>query len=185
MAREARFDAARLDINAFAAAAGQLEGEAPQSDFARLQDSLMQTPGDMAPPAVRWTATGALRSLPGGATQPWLQLDARSQATLQCQRCLQPVTVGLDIDRWFRFVGDEAEAARLDEASEEDVLVASSRLNLLELLEDELILALPLVPMHEVCTQPLPMPAPDLEASADEPHPFAALTALRRPGGKA
>ena len=54
-----------------------------------------------------------------------------------------------------------------------------------------LLLALPIVPRHELCPQPLPMAVGEevLEDDVPErPHPFAALQALKSgkgPGGKA
>ena len=61
------------------------------------------------------------------------------------------------------------------------LLALPPTLDLIELLEDELLLALPLVPRHEACPEPLPMSAGEVsEGEADdEPHPFAALAALR------
>jgi uncharacterized protein len=48
-------------------------------------------------------------------------------------------------------------------------------------VEDELLLALPIVPMHERCPMPLPMAADEAPATeeTDRPHPFAALAALK------
>jgi uncharacterized protein len=100
----------------------------------------------------------------------------------------------LQVDRRFRFVRTEAEAARLDEDSDDDVLVLEPRLDLAELLEDEFILALPIVPMHDSCPQPLLTPAqpglrPGVAAQdanatqAERPNPFAALAALRKKPG--
>ena len=107
-------------------------------------------------------------------------LQARASVPLQCQRCLQQVLQDLNVDRRFRFVRSEEEAERLDESSEDDVLVLGPRLDLQELLEDELILALPLVPKHDgPCPAPLPMPLDELEDEAPAPSPFAALAALR------
>jgi uncharacterized protein len=57
--------------------------------------------------------------------------------------------------------------------------VASRHLDLHGLVEDELLLALPLVPMHEHCPRQLPMSAGDAEV-APAPKPFAALASLRR-----
>lgn len=185
MARERGFEARRLDLPAFAAAGATLAGEAAQADLARLRDNLMPLPADAAPAPVRWSARGELRPVSGGAPQPWLHLEVDSTVTLQCQRCLQPMLSPLTVDRWFRFVADEDEAARLDEEVEEDVLAVSRSFDLLALVEDELILALPIVPRHEACPEPL-LPT---QAAADEPdaeesqHPFAALAALRRPPG--
>ncbi len=78
-------------------------------------------------------------------------------------------------------MASEAEAERLDAESDDDHLVLVPRLDLLALVEDELILELPLVPRHEgICPEPLPQPAAD-EAPVDErPNPFAALAALRK-----
>ena len=66
----------------------------------------------------------------------------------------------------------------MDAESEDDVLAISRSLDVPELLEDELLLALPLVPRHEVCPEPLPVPEEAPEEKA--PHPFAALAALKK-----
>jgi uncharacterized protein len=90
------------------------------------------------------------------------------------------------VARTLRFVPTEEEAARLDEAEEEeDVLALPRALNLHELIEDELILALPLVPRHEQCPEPLPwepeMPTAPAEVPGEEvAHPFAALARLKQ-----
>jgi len=183
MAKDRNADPRRLDVYAFASTAGALAGEWPQRDFTRLTDSLMPTPGDTLPPPVAWSAAGEARPVSGAAPECWLRLEAHSTVTLQCQRCLQPMAEAVAIDRDFRFVHDEDEAARLDEESEDDVLVASRSFDLRELVEDELILALPLVPRHASCPQPLPMSAADEEVDDEAPNPFAALAALRRPPG--
>jgi uncharacterized protein len=184
MARERAFDLHRLDVRAFTAAAATLQGEAAQATFTRLADSVLALPGDSLPPPVAWQAQGEQRPAPGGPAQPWLHLQAQTRVALQCQRCLQPMHEALQVDRWFRFVDNEDEAARLDEESEDDVLVVSRAFDLAELLEDELILALPIVPRHEQCPEPLPLPADDDDAEEEAaPNPFAALAALRRPPG--
>jgi uncharacterized protein len=97
----------------------------------------------------------------------------------------------LRVDRWFHFVETEALAAELDDDSEDDVLVQSSAFDLQELIEDELLLAQPVVPRHETCPQPLPL-KPDISINADDvadtatsarpAHPFAALAALKKSG---
>jgi uncharacterized protein len=92
----------------------------------------------------------------------------------------------IDIDRWIRFVDTESEAAALDVDSDDDVLALPRHLDARELIEDELLLALPLVPRHEVCPEPLPVPdaaaEPAAEVEAERPNPFAALAALKRGG---
>ena len=179
---ESRFDPRRVDIRSFAATAAHREDDTPVSDFLRLNESTLQLPGDVPPATVHWAADGEERQSVGGAPEIWLHLHAQTDVTLECQRCLQPYRQPLMPERWFRFASDEDEAARLDEESEDDVLVLTRWVDLLELIEDELILSLPLVPRHDECPQPLTVPdetAPDETPAA---HPFAALANWRRKG---
>lgn len=191
---------AALDLSALAQKAQPLSGQAWLTDFARLlQDLPTLAERASSELAVAWSAraewrdaVSAAAALPGAqarstqaAPQLWLHLQAQADVPQVCQRCLSPYPQPVEVDRWFRFVADEATALAEDDASEEDVLVLDPRFNLHQLLEDELLLALPLVPMHEVCPEPVRMSAGDLgDASADasaaeRPNPFAALAALK------
>jgi uncharacterized protein len=62
---------------------------------------------------------------------------------MECQRCLTPVDVPLDVERSFRFVADEATAEALDDECDEDLLALSREFDLRELIEDELLMACP------------------------------------------
>ena len=89
------------------------------------------------------------------------------------------------MDRWFRFVANEAAAEAEDDDCEEDLLALEPRPNLHELLEDELLMELPLVPMHEVCPVLVVMQAadPGVGHADDEPQrrpPFAELARLKK-----
>jgi uncharacterized protein len=90
--------------------------------------------------------------------------------------------VPLAIDQRLRFVRGEAQAEALDAEIEEDVLALSKSLDLRELVEDELLLALPIVPRHGVCPQPLPLLQGDAAPPDEVPereNPFAALQGLK------
>lgn len=145
--------------------------------------------GDGRADHIAWSATGSTRRVSGGEDGIWLALTAAAPVRMQCQRCLQPVAITLAVDRRLRFVRGEEEAARLDEESDDDVLELRPREDLRSLIEDELILALPLVPRHERCPEPLnaaefgaaSRSSSDAASDADTPpHPFADLAALRR-----
>lgn len=172
----------RLDVAAFCRSGEALSGEWPAVDLQRLADgAVAEAPASDWPP-VRWHLQGEERPVAGAEPEIWLRLEVQAEARPSCQRCLQPAAQVLLVDRWFRFVRNETEAAELDADSEDDVLVLSRVLDCREWIEDELLLALPIVPMHEQCPKPLPMTAdaaaePELE---ERPHPFAALAALRR-----
>ncbi len=185
VASKAPWNPDRLDMRAFAQAGARLSAEEALSRFERL---LAEVPGGVESGGwqVHWTATGELRPGARGAEPSvWLHLLAEAELPLACQRCLAPVPVRLTVDRWFRFVADEATAAAEDEESDEDVLALEPRPSLRELIEDELLMELPLVPMHDACPQPVPMVAGRLDAAADavEParkNPFEALAQLKK-----
>lgn len=151
------------------------------AELERLSGECHPQGGDVAP--VQWAVQGELRPDASGRPAVWLQVGAHLDLPVTCQRCLGAVPVPLTVDRWFRFVDDEATAEAQDEASEEDVLALEPRPDLLVLIEDELLMELPLVPMHLVCPEPLTGPheeaAPDSDGPARE-NPFAALAKLRQ-----
>jgi uncharacterized protein len=176
------FDPLRLDVAAFARDAGRLDGRWPLRQFERVAQAAHPDTPPAEADEVAWHARGERRLPRGGEPQPWLHLQAEARLSLQCQRCLGPVPVALDVRRSFLFVADEDAAALADADSEHDVLALTRALDLRELVEDELVLALPLVPRHEVCQVPLPLTENPEEPQHEEPNPFAALAVLKRGG---
>ncbi|MEK8049905.1 DUF177 domain-containing protein [Ideonella sp. DXS22W] len=174
-------DPLRLDVAAFAADGAALDGQWPGASLERLADT--QTPPQDVPLAeVRWQAAGERRPVTGGEAELWLSLSADTRVWLTCQRCLQPFEVPLSLSRRIRFVRGESQAEALDAESEDDVLALSRSLDLRELVEDELLLDLPIVPRHAVCPQPLPTGSPADEAgeaASPRENPFAVLRQLK------
>ncbi len=118
-----------------------------------------------------------------------LQVDA--VAPLTCQRCLGTVDVVLAVRRSYRFVADEAAAQALDAQIEDDVLVTSRSFDLQALVEDELLLHLPIVALHDVCPDSATLRdaaaasvVTDAPGADKDEHPFAALASLRKPDGR-
>jgi uncharacterized protein len=190
-------DPLRLNVAHFAADALEAEGDWAIAELPRLADSECPLDGgsplkvraDAPKPAprsasdltrrVRWHATGSHRPV-GGENQVWMHLQADADVVLQCQRCLRPLDEAVQVDRHFRFVTDEDAAAALDDEIEDEVLVLSKSLNLRDLVEDEMLLALPLVPRHDVCPEAIPMQFGDVEAVEEKANPFASLALLRK-----
>jgi len=172
-------DPKRLDIAAFAALGGDLGGEIAVAAMARLAAATLPPADGSSRPDVQWRATGERLPLAGAGVRPSLLVSAAADVTLECQRCLRPMRVALRAERRIFFVEGEDAAAALDAESDDDVLALTPALDLPELVEDELLLALPLVPRHDVCPEPLPRALRD-EADAAEDHPFAALAALKQ-----
>ena len=173
------FAPAHLNVAEFAQAGGQLSGAEPLARFERLAAEAVESIDGLQ---VAWVAEGQQRHDAGGRAEPWMHLQANVELPMTCQRCLAPVRTRIEADRWFRFVADEETAATLDEELEEDVLVASRDFDLLGLVEDELLMELPITPRHEVCPQDVSLSAqdPDFDSTETErPNPFAALAKLR------
>ncbi|MDE1183678.1 DUF177 domain-containing protein [Paraburkholderia sp.] len=192
-----------LDIFEFARSARQAAGVVRVSQLPRM---LNEVPAD-APDrdaAFTWQAEGSTQpELQDDGTegpQPYLRLALHGAAWLTCQRCLTPYNQAFNADAIYRIVNTEAEADEfpLDE-DEVDVIVGSRQFDLVDLIEEELLLTIPLVPKHEVCPEVHESlvsgvsgaDGEDEEAAADEagagdeperPNPFAALEGLKQGG---
>ena len=173
------FDARRLDVRQFAQQGGVLAGDETIGAFPRLKAE-SEGRGDDMP--VRWSARGEIRN--AGHVQPdvWVHVEADTALPMICQRCLGNVDVKVAVDRWFRFVADEATAAAEDDESEEDVLAESRSFDLLELVEDELLMDLPVAPRHVICPVLPNFSAGEAEfedAQGKRENPFQVLAKLK------
>jgi len=172
------FNPHSVDIAAFARRGEAASGALALTGFDRLCGEAHPEARPAPADQVHWKANAEARSVRAGGTEAWLHLHVDAHLSLVCQRCLQPVAAALHFDRSFRFVADEKQAAAIDADIEEDVLVLSRNFDLVELIEDELLLALPLVPRHEVCPQPLAGPT-DPVAFDERINPFDVLSELK------
>ncbi|WP_048441213.1 DUF177 domain-containing protein [Caenimonas sp. SL110] len=174
-----QFSAGRLDVKSFAEDGSSLHGEVPVREFARI---FAETQGRAVDSQVAWSAQGELRN-PGHVNpQVWLHLKASTELPLTCQRCMGPVDVPIAFDRSFRFVADEETAATQDDESEEDVLALSRTFDLVELIEDEILMEMPIAPFHEICPESVQLSAVDdgfEEAGGARENPFAVLETLK------
>ena len=176
---ENQFAPSRLDVKALALSTGELSGCDLLSRYERLAEDLQGHGPDLA---LNWRARGESRLGAAGQAEPWLHLKVEAALPMVCQRCMGPISIPIAIDREFRFVANEEDAAAQDDGSEEDLLVLSREFNLHELIEDELLMGLPLIPRHDVCPTAVKLEAvdPDFEANtASKPNPFAVLAKLQ------
>ncbi len=132
---------------------------------------------------VNWQALAELRAGATGQTDLWLHLQAEASVPLTCQRCMAVAQTPLQVNQWYRFVATEEIAMAQDDASQEDLLVMAPQFDLFALLEDELLMALPLVPMHDECPVLPEFSAGVIDVPDDgpgKPNPFAALAQLKK-----
>ncbi|UUM21218.1 DUF177 domain-containing protein [Mycoavidus sp. SF9855] len=144
-----------FDVFAFVRNQQQACGEVLVQDLPRILNEV--TPDTLAHhSALRWTVTGEIRQelAAGGkaVAVSYLRLALQGQLWLACQRCLEPYEEQLAIDIWYRVVESNAQADAVPVNDEQvDVIVGSRRFDLIDLIDEELLLSLPLVPKHAVC----------------------------------
>ena len=179
-----RFNPRHLTVEIFANEGASLQQTSALAPMDRLCASVQ---GSVEGLEVQWQLQGETRTSRYGAKpQVWLRLQATAQVPMTCQRCMSEASIALKIDQSYRFVATESEALAEDEDSTEDLLVLSRDFDVLELLEDELIMALPPIAKHTVCPISPSMEAVDADFSSDaqvRPNPFAVLQKLKREGG--
>jgi uncharacterized protein len=117
-----------------------------------------------------------------------LQASLVTTVPLTCQRCLEAVDATIDTDVDLVLLSDAKYAERLDEdadfviLSEEQVVhgeADSDLIDLLALLEDELLLSLPLAPRHDHCDYAVPVVEIEDEP-AERDNPFSVLASLKQ-----
>ncbi len=169
----------RLAVDAFARSMGAITGQDLLSSYPRLMQEAQGLGG--ANP-LNWSARGVLQQDALGAEQIWLHVTVDVPVPLTCQRCLLPADVAVSIERAFRFVGSEEEAEAQDAEALEEVLALSDDFSLFDLIEDEVLMDLPLIPKHELCPVPVKLTVADagFEAALNEKsQPFAILGHLK------
>src|SRR5262249_3459287 len=142
------------------------QGVWPLSDFPRLRDMLASERGE-----VDYLIEGT-RDERG---RPALRLEVSGTLQLRCQRCLEPMPFEVRADGLLVLAATLQEIhADPADASAPDRVVAGREMPLRDLIEDELILALPYAPRHESCV------AQEAEGAVNAGSPFAALKGLMR-----
>jgi len=112
-------------------------------------------------------------------------LDVRVQAplTLICQRSLEPFVLPVTVDSRLGLIRDEREESALPPGSEPLLVAEDGKLNLADVIEDELLLVLPLVPVNPDSTLPdeVVVPAPETNSGEGRSdNPFAILRELKK-----
>lgn len=155
--------------------AGQIDGLQFARDRARCSgllrlDSLPRL-ADMGCRAAR--ADYVIEGGQNAEQRPCLYIDVDGVLELVCQRCLGSVEHVVEVRSELELATDP----QFIESADDDIdrVLATRSMDPVGLVEDELILVLPMVPMHESCGS----------AHATEtkkPSPFAALAALKKTG---
>ena len=153
---------------------GQIDPIRLAEEGARLQGSL-STRDMRRLPVIAPTAVEIDLEFFKAAPGRWeMRGHVRAMVTLTCQRCLAPLPWLVDCAPQLRFLRSEG----ADASGDIEAVTVTGPMRLSELVEDELLLALPMIPLHaegDDC-----VPAPVTGAGKGKPHPFAALAKLKK-----
>jgi uncharacterized protein len=136
------------------------------SSLKRLAETLALHDKNTKPPTINFELTGISRRF----SHPSLRLHIKTKLPVICQRCLDEMLVSLDLN--FDYLISDVAVNEFDENDEIDWLEVDNEMNLLELIEDELLLAMPIAPVHEKNCSKLSM------QSGEKPNPFAVLKGI-------
>jgi uncharacterized protein len=147
----------------FARKSLEIRGTISNSQLSRAKDLLANGAGSLD-----WRLIGDV----GADKKPRLHFSLTGDVFVPCQRCLEPMQLALNIESEFILVTDESDIpSEDDDVDEHDYLVADAELDVMQLLEDEVLLAIPYAPKHDEKDCPASLAVTELKA----PNPFGAL----------
>jgi len=162
-----------LDVDRLSRGEAEIEFDVPLAELPRLKSRIPGIGG-----SVRGTARFGQQS--GFAVA---EMSLAGTARLQCQRCMQAMELGIESTTNLALILAEADAAEVPDELE-PVLAREGRISTGELVEEELLLALPIVPLHEELAECAVPPAAPLIAEEGPEHvtqrPFEGLAELLR-----
>ena len=151
-----------IDGSKFARGAETLKGTLGPSRLPRLAEMRCTTPG----------LSYELRGRSDAEGRGWLQISVNGTLSMECQRCLGPLTFPLALRSELLLARSEHEIESADD--EIDRVLVGQAMDVARLIEDEVLLALPMAPRHEQCGDKRDA------AEAVRPSPFAKLANLKR-----
>ena len=158
-----------IDAFEFCRNNGYKEGVTPVAEMSRLAAECADPSGQIS-----W-------AIQGGQTKqgyPSMTLSVSGTVQLVCQRCLAPFGYDIDSSTMLVLGKNDEDADEIEEILDDesiDVIVGSHTCDIMQLLEDEALLALPQAPKHEVCPDTKLLDSLKL----DKVSPFAALKSLK------
>jgi uncharacterized protein len=159
-----------LDIDRLADGEADVGFSVPVTELPRLR-SRLEASGGVVKGSVHFKREGALAVA---------ELTLRGTAVLQCQRCMEKLEAPVETRSRVALIPSEAEAGRVPEDLE-PMLAPGGRISIREIVEEELMLFLPIVPSHEnsaECTPAGSSTAGEREVPAETQRPFAQLQEL-------
>lgn len=146
------------------------EGSFPLARFPRLKELLADTDGEC-----RYEVEFYRDPLKIDV----MHIKLQTVFPLICQRTLERFGYRVDIDQRLGLISDESQEDALTEDMEAVLIEGNGEVLPIQLIEDELLLAVPLVPINPDASELDPKWADEEAVEDEKPHPFASLAALK------
>ena len=161
-----------IDVWRMVTARRQFEGTLPLSAFPRLRDSLLDAGGEC-----RFT----LEFGRDASNQAYVEVSADAELPLLCQRTLERYLHRVRLVQQLGLITSEAQESALPEQMEPLLVPESGEMPAIDLVEDELILALPVVPINPDSTLPDAIRVEEAEENESNKtrNPFGVLSQLK------
>ncbi len=154
----------------------EMSGQGTRLTSRLRSGDLPRTAADLAPGGAEHCLEAAVGIAAGPESYPVVQIEVHGVLPLVCQRCLGPVDWLVDVDVALTAVPDEAAMQQLADPFDSILLDDEGGLCLLAAVEDEILAALPLAPLHaDECRAGM---AVETAPARNVQRPFAALGAL-------
>lgn len=165
-----------IDNVAFAKKNEHLEGKLTLKDCPRLRDLLT---GDNINPPSEFNDSGLISYILQGKTdavgQHHLHLELQTDLITTCQRCLNTMPLKLALNYHY-LIGEASDtdvnAGDIGSDDDLDLQQASPNMDFIALIEDEIIMAMPIALLHQEDCGPI------VSQSGEKSNPFAVLKGL-------
>lgn len=155
-----------LDPWAYAEKHRHVRGELDLERLDRLAGSLLERRGSVAID-LHFARDGRIPCITGSVT---------ASLVLECQCCMEPMAWPVSAAVSLGVVRTVDEALLLPDSMEALIVGAEEGVSLADIVQDELLLAIPVVPRHPDCR----LAVAPATAAAERPHPFAALAQFKK-----
>ena len=150
-------------------------GKIPLAGLLRLQDFLFENTGTTGTLSYQISGTHDARGKPN------LTIRVEGEIYLCCQRCLGSLRHTLDLTTSLLLAENEYELDQADKDDSLDAILATSDLDVLNLIEDEIILSLSISARHLEGECEIHKPEEQESNSAENKiNPFSALASLKK-----
>lgn len=155
-----------------------LSGQLDAMAFTRLAGSLvnMNAPEKSSEILSGNTVDYVLAGWVDVQNRPFLKLTIDAKLHMHCQRCLSPMPVQLNLNFTYLLTDQSEEEIMAGEEMDDevDLITLDPQMELGVMMEDELLMALPIAPVHADACGQLDM------SSGEKMNPFAALKSLKK-----